>query len=122
RLQRAIQVHSVRGDDGRNDAGRCHRHHSLEELGVVIHHVLQRVRTVVVEVGRGFGNSAQARNVELAPVIGGRRGGNDDARQQRTSRIGGGSALYGAIRQSDLIRPCIAHQSLRAGLEVETRG
>ena len=65
-----IEVHAIgRRERWHRATRRGIRLHELEELDVVVDHLLERGGAVVVEVRRRFRDATKSRNVELLPVV-----------------------------------------------------
>src|SRR4029450_12042334 len=115
--RRQIEVHAVGRDDGRQRRARWRvRPDELEELEVMIDHILERRRAVVVEVWSRPADAPYARRVELVPVVERRRTHHEPG-QQRTPGIGAREANRRAVGFRDLIEARVARQARRTGGE-----
>jgi len=108
------------------------RLYELEELHVVVDHLLERRGAVVVKVRRGLSDAPKSGDVELLPVVQGGRAA-DESGQHGASRIGarpanlrpGGEQPCRARRrhrQRDLIGSCVPGQARSARRKHESRG
>src|SRR6266498_4292983 len=95
----------------RRQVGRWNQLRQVREEGVVvIEHLLERRRRVVVKIGGGLADAAQLRDVHPFDVP-------RLTRQEQSSRIRSRDELEGAIRQRDAVNAGVAREPRRTGRE-----
>ncbi len=102
----AINDKAVRRKNRRQVGWRIQPSHACEEGNVVVNHLFECGRRVVVKVGRSSAYSTQLCDVHHPEV---RR----LAREKQSSWIRSGDELEGAIRESDSVRARVTRQPLR---------
>src|SRR6266705_7063411 len=101
----AINDKAVRRKNRRQVGWRIQPSHACEEGNIVVNHLFECGRRVVVKVGRSSAYSTQLCDVHHPEV---RR----LAREKQSSWIRSGDELEGAIRESDAVRPRVTRQTL----------
>ena len=101
---------AVRRKNRRQVGRRIQPRHAPEEGVVVVKHLLERRRGVVVEIGGGLADSAQLGDVHHSEVRG-------LPREQQSSRVRGRDELEGAVGERDAVGARVARQPLRTWRE-----